>query len=330
MVKSCSAFVCTERNTEGTEVHFFRFPFGDPARLENWVKALRRENFTPVRGSSVLCSKHISSSYIIVRIGKSIVSCRDVRVILNNDALLREGASQAVAAYNKRQLTPVKMEDGSYSLITEFNDLGGGRFVDPRSKTTFRYDHLRKEASDYQHWNPDPLSESWRQALEHQFRAYGSDHYKNGHCAVFSKSEGSTVILTACIEDHQFQSQNFWNGRWRSIWTTSFDPHGTGNAVLKGHLMIQVHYYEDGNVQLQANKEIKENLVVGSESATAKDFVHTVERAENDCHSAIAGSYQKLCETTFKALRRQLPVTRTKIEWANLASYSIGKQLRNQ
>lgn len=256
----------------------------------------------------------------------------DVRTLLNNDTLLKEGASIAFAQYNKDQLTPCRVAGSEFQvLISEHNDLGTGRFCDPRSKQSFRYDHLKKEASDFQPWECDRKSEPWRSTLELEFGNYVSQHYLHGSYSVFSRSSGNIITLVACIEDHQFQPKNFWNGRWRSQWTVSFDPSAVGeNVDLKGVIKVQVHYYEDGNVQLVSSKDVKHTLQIASEQEFAAEFSRLVDNAESEYHNALSENYQTMSDTTFKALRRLLPVTRTKIDWNKIVSYSIGKELRSQ
>lgn len=59
-------------------------------------------------------------------------------------------------------------------------------------------------------------------------------------CSVFGKLQGNQISLVICIEDHQFQPKNYWNGRWRSQWHVTFQT-GSANAELKGFLKLQVN-----------------------------------------------------------------------------------------
>ena len=58
-------------------------------------------------------------------------------------------------------------------------------------------------------------------------------------------------MITICISASKFNPNNFWNGRWRSVWTCTFSPNG--KVQLDGNMKLNVHYYEEGNVQLTTN-----------------------------------------------------------------------------
>ncbi|VDN81446.1 unnamed protein product [Brugia pahangi] len=270
----------------------------------------------------------------------------DVRMLLNNDNLLKDGCAVIFAQYNKEQFIPVKLESvdrqvphtlvyeiGNLTLITPFNEMPNGRFYDPRSRNSFKYEHLRKEATDIQIENAnDGSSETWRKAVQEEADKYIDSHYEETGIAAVFVNNGS---LTLCIESHRYQPKNFWNGRWRSQWTIPIADGKNEQCEIKGIIKVHVHYYEDGNVQLVSTKETSAKITYTADFAqTAKDVFRIIWDEESKYQAssfdAVQENYQQMSATTFKALRRQLPVTGVKFDWNNTHAYRISKDLKPQ
>lgn len=111
------------------------------------------------------------------------------------------------------------------------------------------------------------------------------------------------------------------NGRFRT--TYHFDP---STSSLSGTLKCDVHYYEDGNVRLTTSKSLRPTTIsasASSSSAIAIAVAKTIATAEDKYHEELNRGFLKLSEGEFKALRRQLPVTRQKVEWEKIGGYRV-------
>ena len=87
---------------------------------------------------------------------------------------------------------------------------------------------------------------------------------------------------------------------------------------------VDVHYYEDGNVQLKTNTQKSFSVAAGDAAAAMKE----ISQVEQAMHSSLDTSYVTMGETTFKALRRALPVIRTKVNWPQIEQYRLGKAIQ--
>lgn len=86
---------------------------------------------------------------------------------------------------------------------------------------------------------------------------------------------------------------------------------------------MDVHYYEDGNVRLLTNKPTNSS----ASSGTGASIVKEIGVAERKYQEELNRGFTSLSEGAFKGLRRQLPVTRQKIEWDKITSYRVGQDI---
>ncbi|KAJ1568252.1 F-actin-capping protein [Cladochytrium tenue] len=249
----------------------------------------------------------------------------DVRVLLDDDDLLQEAVSEPFREYNTENFLNVKPPDADHDmLITTFGEIEPGRYVDPRSRQSFEFDHVRQVLSNAAPYEADEETEPFRVAVESAVAAYVEDHFADGLFAVYGLP-GKTV--TVAIVDNKYNPNNFWNGRWTSHWTASADA-----AAVNGVAKINVHYYEDGNVQLRTTKEAKLTLptIPSEPEAFAKALVKLIGQAESQFQLALNESYAQLSDSMFKSLRRALPITRSKVDWNAISNYKIGAELANK
>uniref|UniRef100_A0A672FAG2 F-actin-capping protein subunit alpha n=1 Tax=Salarias fasciatus TaxID=181472 RepID=A0A672FAG2_SALFA len=242
----------------------------------------------------------------------------DVQILLDNDDLVEEGfLSAAVAQHDMDQFIRAKI--GGYDdevLITVHGDLGNGRFFDPRNEISFKFDHFTKEASDPQPYKGETDLRSWRDACDSALictvRVYGET------------IDGQQTII-ACMRCRIFFFLR--NGRYRSEW--KFSVTGS-NPQLVGVLKIQVHCYEDENVHLISRKDIKEDMHITVRRAQgAKSLIKMILKTEHLYQCAILENYETSLDDAFKALRRQFPYTRTKVDWDKIVGSNLGTEMQN-
>lgn len=115
------------------------------------------------------------------------------------------------------------------------------------------------------------------------------------------------------------------NGRFRT--TYIYEP---SKNSLSGTVQCDVHYYEDGNVRLTTRKSVSPTTISPSSSptsATAGEIVKVIASLEGKYQKDLNHGFAKLSEGEFKALRRQLPVTRQKVEWEKVGGYRVSSTI---
>lgn len=84
---------------------------------------------------------------------------------------------------------------------------------------------------------------------------------------------------------------------------------------------MKAHFFRCVNLHIEISKDLKESLEIVNQGQLALNFARLVEEQQNKFQAAVLEVLQELSnEALRKILRRDLPVTRTPIDWQRILS----------
>ena len=230
-------------------------------------------------------------------------------------------------------------------VLCKAGEIDPTHYVDSKSGLTISMDHLTlvrrfsrvavispiliffqtaASSSDVE-YHPDEALEPHRAAIQKAVNGYVSQRFVTDTAAggVFSKDGKIAVIIVG----EKPNLRNFWSGKWYSSWTLSVEG---STAAVTGEIKVHAHYFEDGNVQMQSTKAIPKKDISFTDSANLASLLTShIKEAESAYHSGLDEMYGNMDEETFRAMRRIMPITRTKMDW-NLSSVRMTRQIQRK
>jgi hypothetical protein len=241
----------------------------------------------------------------------------DIKALTIETPNLASQLGPAFQKYNEEQFATVKLPGSSqHVIVSSHNSLGGGKYYDVESSSSFTFDHSTQKASAVQSHFLESSHSDLVKSLLKSVGTHTKEHYPNASYGVYP-IEGDSKIAILVVAN-KYSPNNFWNGRWRSLYIYS-----PTESSLTGSMKVDVHYYEDGNVRLLTNK----NIYAAIQSASASAIAREIAVSEKKYQEELNKGFNSLSEGAFKGLRRQLPITRQKIEWDKIAGYRLGQDI---
>ncbi|KAK1292933.1 F-actin-capping protein subunit alpha [Acorus calamus] len=266
---------------------------------------------------------------------------KDIRSVLMDESLYNAAVAEAFPVYNKAHFISLEMPNRSGDvLVTEFGEIGGGvEYLDPRTAQVAVVDHVKQVCTEVRPATDDELPSSYiegfRVALDDELCKYVDESYPKGSCSVYCtvgkdvKGPGADFELVVVISAARHSPQNYCNGSWRSVWKIEFKD-DLQVVEVKGKMQVGAHYFEEGNVQLDASHNCEDSTILQSAEDCALSVTNIIRHHETEYMTSLEESYSNLSDATFKDLRRKLPVTRTLFPWHNTLQFSLTRDISKE
>jgi hypothetical protein len=131
------------------------------------------------------------------------------------------------------------------------------------------------------------------------------------------EQESEIVVRTyAELLDGGNSRTGSWSGSWRVMQNSSSE------AQMSGDIGVKVWGYEESNVHMNCKHSFAP-LTVHAESELPKKIVGQIAAWEDEVLRCLKTVYEEDMDSTLKAIRRTLPITRTRLKWDFIAERSV-------
>jgi len=254
---------------------------------------------------------------------------KDVTKLVNDPkALSEDNVSKILVQYNQEQLVfAPDPTTNALVMVSAHGAVNATTYLDPNSGRHLKFDHKQgkfTESVDKKAEAP-PAVRGFRNAIAKALDGYLDGNYKAGKvcAAVYGKEDAAIVVAISAKNIHL---GNFWTGAWRAVYEVNVGK--AGLSEVKGSIKTNVHYFEDGNVQLHTSVDKSASVNVAGEPDTATALVAAIGKMETDFQAELEGMYVKMHSTTFKAMRRFYPVTHQGMVW-NVNAHNLASQVQS-
>jgi capping protein alpha len=249
-----------------------------------------------------------------------------IKLVDDASTVGEEAVTSILKDYNAEQLVwGPSLDEKTPVMVSAYGAVAADEYVDANTGRVLKFDHRRRkftEDTDKKQALPGPVA-AYRASVQKSVDVYLASSFKAGK-AVATVYGADTGVLTVCLSAKNVNLSNFWTGGWRSVYTINVGKRG--QSELKGNIKVQVHYFEDGNVQLHTNYDRTASVTVGSEEETGKEVSKALLKIESDFQSNLEEMYVNMHRTTFKSMRRFLPLNRQPMTWS-LAAHSLAGEV---
>jgi len=245
----------------------------------------------------------------------------DVKKLCDLDAGTIQGF---LKDYNTERMTFGPDPEGNPCIVSAHGQVGDDLYLDPATGRVMRFHHGSRKFTEVtdQKQVLSPAVAEYRGAIEKCLEDYVSKNYKKGKVsfAVYGADSGA---ITIAISAANVNLSNFWTGGWRATYQVSSKQ---GEQDLTGDLRLNVHYFEDGNVQLHCSYPSTTKVPIGDSKAAAEAVVGAIKKGETAFQHSLEELYVAMHDDTFKQMRRFWPMNKQPFNWSP-AAHKMTEQL---